>query len=205
MQKKLAIILTICALTGGMLACGSKESKVEERAIASAEEAVQASETVDTEIKQGENKEAEKTEDVELKAEPTPEPTQEPTPAPIVYEGVDMESTLPGEEWMLSLDGHIEEPKLIVFNDETNKKVIVEEGQEVEFAANDTLGIYMPAGECVIVQEDNDVFKHITSGEVFTLKEISKLYWKAGSAVTENVIRFNGEDISLTATLIFVD
>ena len=36
-----------------------------------------------------------------------------------------MESTLPGVEWIKTFDGVIEEPKMVIFNDETNKKVIV--------------------------------------------------------------------------------
>ena len=64
-------------------------------------------------------------------AEPTAEPT-EPAPEPVVYEGIDMESTLPGVEWIKTFDGVIEEPKMVIFNDETNKKVIVENGQKVK-------------------------------------------------------------------------
>ena len=79
-------------------------------------------------------------------AEPTPEPTAEPTPEPIVYEGIDMESTLPGEEWVETFVGIIEEPKFVVFNNETNKKIIVESGQEVEFEEGDTLGAFEPDG-----------------------------------------------------------
>ena len=54
----------------------------------------------------------------------TPEPTAEPTPEPeeSQYPEIDMESTLPGIEWLDTFDGIITEPKLVVFNDETNKK-----------------------------------------------------------------------------------
>lgn len=78
--------------------------------------------------------------------EPTAEPTPEPTPEPVVYEGIDMESTLPGKEWIATFKGIIEEPKFVVFNDETNKKVIVENEGKVEFGKGDTLGVFIPDG-----------------------------------------------------------
>lgn len=48
----------------------------------------------------------------------------EPTQEPVVYEGIDMESTLPGMEWIETFNGVIDEPKMVIFNDETNKKHI---------------------------------------------------------------------------------
>lgn len=88
----------------------------------------------------------------------TPEPTEEPTPEPeptpeaVVYEGIDMESTLPGLEWLATLDEIVEEPIVVVYNDETNKKVIVNEGDEVEFSkSNDVLALYTPNNESMIV------------------------------------------------------
>lgn len=53
------------------------------------------------------------------KQEAVPEPTPEPTPEPILYEEIDMESTLPGIEWIATFEGIIEEPKIVIFNDET--------------------------------------------------------------------------------------
>ena len=41
----------------------------------------------------------------------------------------------------------IPEPKFVVYNDETNKKVIVENGQEVEFEKGDVLAAYVPNGK----------------------------------------------------------
>ena len=82
-----------------------------------------------------------------LASEPTAEPTTEPTPEPIVYEGIDMESDLPGAEWIATFEDIIEEPKIVVFNDETNKKIIVEDGQEVVFEENDIFALYVPNGQ----------------------------------------------------------
>lgn len=77
-----------------------------------------------------------------------PEPTAEPTPEAVVYEGIDMESTLPGLEWMATFDGIVDKQIIVVYNDETNKKVIVNEGDEVEFSkSNDILAFYTPNRE----------------------------------------------------------
>ena len=85
----------------------------------------------------------------------TPEPTEEPTPEPEVedskYPGIDMESTLPGLEWIATFDEiDVDEPIIVVYNDETNKKVIVNEGDEVEFSkTKDTIAFYTPNSETI--------------------------------------------------------
>ena len=85
----------------------------------------------------------------------TPEPTEEPTPEPEVedskYPGIDMESTLPGLEWIATFDEiDVDEPIIVVYNDETNKKVIVNEGDEVEFSkTKDTIAFYTPNSEII--------------------------------------------------------
>ena len=91
----------------------------------------------------------------------------EETSEEVVYEGIDMESTLPGLEWIATFDGIITEPKFVIFNDKTNKKVIVENGQEVEFCDTDVFAVFLPLvgfGEGGVVYrkdlEDNLTFKH---------------------------------------------
>ena len=99
----------------------------------------------------------EETAEVEQEEEvATPEPTEEPAPEPEAedskYPGIDMESTLPGLEWLASLDEIVEEPLIVVYNDETNKKVIVNEGDEVEFSrSSDVLALYSPNNETMAV------------------------------------------------------
>jgi hypothetical protein len=133
-QSSFIVTLTMVLLIATMLmACSNAETTEETK---KTEEAVVKEETAEVEV-------------AEVKeAQPTPEPTAEPTPepTPIVYEGIDMESTLPGREWVESFKGIIEEPKFVVFNDTTNKKVIVENEQEVKFEEGDTLAIFMPTG-----------------------------------------------------------
>lgn len=122
----------------------------------------EAAPTPETETTEVENVKEEVTETAES-AEPEvveevveTEPTAEPTPEPVVedskYPSIDMESTLPGLEWLASLDEIVEEPLIVVYNDETNKKVIVNEGDEVEFSrSSDVLALYSPNNETMAV------------------------------------------------------
>ena len=109
-------------------------------------------------------KEADSTETTETEevAEVEPaveEPTAEPTSEPVVYEGIDMESTLPGLEWMATFDNIVDEIVVVVYNDETNKKVIVEEGDEVEFSkSSDILAFYTPNAETIPIIGDSGGF-----------------------------------------------
>ena len=136
-------------------------------------------------------------------AEPTPEPTPKPTPEAVVYEGIDMESTLPGEEWIKTFNGIINEPKLVVFNDDTNKKVIVESGEKVEFSKTDTLSIYGPSEKLLMIEEW-DMFN-------FSQIDLSKLVFNDINAevgeevVTEHVVEYDGKDYELTATLVVTE
>ena len=86
----------------------------------------------------------------EATAEPTKEPSSEvePTEEPsVVYEGIDMNSTLSGQEWLETFIGVIEEPKVVVFNDNTGKKVIVEQEGEVTInPEEDAIALYFPEG-----------------------------------------------------------
>lgn len=146
------------------------------------------------------DKEAEQVKEEAAEPEPTAEPTPEPTPEAVVYEGIDMESTLPGEEWIKTFDGIIDEPKLVVFNDDTNKKVIVENGQEVEFESTDKLSIYVPSGDdSKVVKKDRNTFNLV---EGRTLSELSGIYKSGDTVITKNVVEYAGREIELTATLL---
>ena len=140
----------------------------------------------------------------------TPEPTEEPTPEPVVYEGIDMESTLPGEQWVASFYGIIDEPKLVVFNDETNKKVIIEEVQEVDFAPADKVAIYIPnEHEGYYVRNKNymllqSYFNYNSSG--ITVLDTLASNKKVGDSVPLEVeIEYDGADMTLSATLNVVE
>lgn len=129
------LLVTLVALAGCSSA-KSPEPKEEEKS---------SNETV-AETKVEEKAEVEDKKEV-VTPESVAEPTAEPTHEPVVYEGIDMESTLPGAEWIESFYGIMEEPKVIVFSDETGRKEIIENGDRVYFNPDeDTIGIYLPEG-----------------------------------------------------------
>ena len=129
----------------------------------------------------------------------------EETSERVVYEGIDMESTLPGLEWIATFDGIITEPKFVIFNDKTNKKVIVENGQEVEFCDTDVFAVFTPLGRKISANdlEDNLTFTHNSSeknilyyDDLFpTIKDGDKIEIKKEFEV-------DGEPLVLTTTLV---
>lgn len=130
-----ALVVTIMLMAALLTACSSGQ----------ATETPAKEETTKAEV-------TEETAELEQEEVATPEPTEEPTPESEAedskYPGIDMESTLPGLEWLASLDEIVEEPLIVVYNDETNKKVIVNEGDEVEFSrSSDVLALYTPNNE----------------------------------------------------------
>ena len=195
MKKKSALLVVTITLMAALLTACSKDqsaaSTSETKTESTAEEAVPA-----------ENTEGEGTAEA-AEPEPTAEPTPEPTPEAVVYEGIDMQSTLPGEEWIKTFNGIINEPKLVVFNDETNKKVIVENGEQVEFSKMDTLAIYGPSEKLLMIEEW-DMFN-------FSQIDLSKLVFNDINAevgeevVTEHVVEYDGKNYELTATLVVTE
>lgn len=195
MKKKSALLVVTITLMAALLTACSKDqsaaSTSETKTESTAEEAVPA-----------ENTEGEGTAEA-AEPEPTAEPTPEPTPEAVVYEGIDMQSTLPGEEWIKTFNGIINEPKLVVFNDETNKKVIVENGEKVEFSKMDTLAIYGPSEKLLMIEEW-DMFN-------FSQIDLSKLVFNDINAevgeevVTEHVVEYDGKNYELTATLVVTE
>lgn len=195
MKKKSALLVVTITLMAALLTACSKDQLA--ASTSEAETEITAEEAVPAENTEGEGT-AEAAE-----PEPTAEPTPEPTPEAVVYEGIDMQSTLPGEDWIKTFNGIINEPKLVVFNDETNKKVIVENGEKVEFSKTDTLAIYGPSGNSLMLKEW-DMF-------IFAQGDLSKLIFndivaKVGKeVVTEYVVEYDGKDYELTATLVVTE
>lgn len=112
-----------------------------------------------------------------------------------------MESTLSGVDWIKTFDGIITEPKLVVFNDATNKKIILEEFQEVEFADDDTLAVYIP-------ENDGEVTNYLLFDDVSTVDGITLLrkvpsVIRRGGYVSPTCIdiTFKGEKMTLDAHL----
>lgn len=134
------------------------------------------------------------------------EPTEEPTPEPVVYEGIDMESTLPGADWLDTFDGIINEPKLVIFNDETNRKVIVENGQKIDFSDTDALVIYIPKGKEASYessQNDSAIFGEISFEGIRTINKGLFIGIKDGEEIPLKYIeKMDGNEYELTVTLV---
>lgn len=176
-----AVVMLMATL---LTACGSGQA-----AVASTEAEAAKVETAKAE-------EAEPTAPVETKES---EPMAESTPEPVTYEGIDMKSTLPGVDWIKTFDGVIEEPKMVIFNDETNKKVIVENGQKVEFSEDDNLLIYTPAKMQVYIesaQNDYETFDEAAGNEnYYILSKLSVEVKDGDEAALEYNIKGEGEYI----------
>lgn len=143
-----------------------------------------------------------KQEETKVEEIATPEPTIEPTPELTPAPTLDMESTLPGIEWIQTFDGIIDEPKLVVFNDETNKKIIIEDSnQEVEFYDNDTLAVYIPKGRGNVVTNDyiSGSYEKIEYYDnIVTLSKIPSIISRGGYSSARVVdIEFDGEPMAL--------
>ena len=129
----------------------------------------------------------------------------EETSEEVVYEGIDMESTLPGLEWIATFDGIITEPKFVIFNDKTNKKVIVENGQEVEFCDTDVFAVFTPLGRKISANnlEDNLTFKHNSSVKyVVYYSDISARIKDGDKVEIKKEFEVDGEPLVLTTTLV---
>ena len=196
MRKHTLALLTVMVMLMATLltACGSNQA------------AAPSTETETTKVETAKAEETESVAPVETEeiVESTAEETT-PTPEPVVYEGIDMESTLPGTEWIKTFDGVIEEPKMVIFNDETNKKVIVENGQKVEFSEGDNLLIYTPAKMQVYIesaQNDYETFDEVTGYEnYYMLSKLSVEVHDGDEVALEYNIKGEGE-YTLNITLI---
>ena len=191
----LSVLVVLVMLMATLLtACGSSEA------------AAPSNEAETTKVETAKAEETEPAAPAEVEEVAEAEPTAEPTPEPVVYEGIDMESTLPGEEWIETFDGVIEEPKMVIFNDETNKKVILENDQEIEFSETDTLAIFYPSGKMIIgpdLKEQPLTFANTSSIMRATFYYEIKKNIKDGQKVSvSQELEVDGEKVVLTATLV---
>lgn len=185
------LVVLVMAIVFLLTACSSNE-----KTNTSAKENSEKAEIPKQEVTEIVEQEEPKTEEIAT-PEPTIEPTPEPTPAPTP----DTESTLPGVEWMQSFDGIIDEPKLVVFNDSTNKKIILEELQEVEFYDDDTLAVYIPKGRGEVITNDylSESYEEINYYDnIVTLRKIPSIITRGGYSSARIVdIEFDGKPMTL--------
>ena len=155
----MVFLLTAC---GSSLAASNQE-KVTELATAPETKMIEeaAEEVAESEIRETEEEVVREKEEEPIETDP--------------YTEIDMGSTLPGVEWIQTFNGIIDEPKLVVFNDSTNKKIILEDLQEVEFEEDDTLAVYIPEGRGKIVDDYYFCFDEVNYYDsVVTMQKIPK-------------------------------
>lgn len=191
-MKRVKILLIGMLVVLGMTACGGKQEAVEKSVKISEVSAVESKEKETDDAKEGASEvvveakqEVASEASVEVKEEATPEAVE--VPETVVYEGIDMESTLPWEEWISTFEGIIEEPKYIVVNDETNKKVIVESRQSVEIEEGDFWGIYCPGSyvpRVAMGENDYILYANVASGKKYS---VDRIYLEEGSLTTDTV------------------
>lgn len=144
MKRKLLILLTVFSMCC-LVACGGEKTN-DTNAGGNIDDAPVVTAEPTTEVTPA------PVDEYETTPAPTEEPVEEATPAPteepsVVYEGIDMESTLPGQEWLETFICVIDEPKVVVFSDITGKKVIVEQEGEVTINPDeDAMALFFPEG-----------------------------------------------------------
>lgn len=150
----------------------------------------------------------------EATAEPTEEPssevaqaTAEPTEEPVLYPGIDMESDMYGEDWIETFVGIIDQPKVVVYSDETGRKEIVEEEAVVEInPEEDIIAVYLP---------DGYKYANRTMGineKEAAIKEHSRIFFLDVEVTREKKVQMaaiyvecDGEEIALNFTLVPVE
>ncbi len=144
MKQKLLILLTVFSMCG-LVACGGEKTNDANAGGNNGEPVVTAEATAEPTKEPSSEAEPTEVPVVEATTEPTVEPTPEPTPDP--YPGIDMNPDLLGKEWLKTFNGVFEEPKVVIFNDETGRKQIVEPDDLILVTdENDVLALYEPEG-----------------------------------------------------------
>lgn len=205
MKQHMAGVSAAMALTlmTVLTACGSAQvtgTDVEQETI----ETTDITDTKEEITKPGEVTESEMPEETV-----EPEVTEEPAMEAVVYEGINMDSTLPGAEWVATFEGIIDEPKLVVFNDETNKKVILENEQEVDFSLTDKIVIYIPQGHNGgYIKNKGFIFSsnmnYNSSGRT-VLDNLGSKYKVGDQVPLEVQLTYDDADMTLRATLNLVE
>ena len=136
--NKLHLIVITLMVSLMLIGCSSEATtgtvKSEPEAVVK-EEAPKVEEVVETKVP----------EEVATVEEPIVEETvvEEPADALYIPEGIDMESTLPGEEWVASFVGNVAEPVVVIYNDNSGRKEVVQANSEVTVNPDeDTFAVY---------------------------------------------------------------
>ncbi len=208
-RKHLVLLLVLSMLMANILcACGSSN---EVAVTSTKEETTPVKEETQPEVV--ETEEAVPAEESEAVEETETEVEEIENPEPVEYEGIDLNSTLPAYEWVeQSFPGVINDFKLVIYNDETNYKVIAEPGQKIRFHRDDRLLVYTPNqygnyGTVDYFIEEGDIFSPDNESYVLdSFYELDDDTWEEGEMdVSYTVIKPNSEKEDVDITLVFVD
>ena len=207
-RKHLVLLLVLSMLIANILcACGSSN---EVAATSTKEETTAVKEETQPEVAEAE--EAAPAEESEAVGETETEAEDIENPEPVEYEGIDLDSPLPTFEWAKeSFPGVIDEYKLVVYNDETNYRVIVEDGQTIKFHKDDKLLSYCPnrldtAGNLGFLKDYAEEYvPEDFSFDMCARCNVEGETWEEGEKEIRMEITDGAEKKTLTATLVFVD
>ena len=128
----LSLLLIMLLCISALAACGTKDNS-QTTAVETASEEAPAAES------EALTSSASKTSSESKEAADTEEDFSEP----VQYDGIDLNSTLPAYEWVASSFPGVMDPyKVVVYNDVTNYKAIVENGARVKFHRDDKVLVY---------------------------------------------------------------
>lgn len=195
-------------LAAGMLTACSNNKTEETTAVEGTEQVEEPAQDDATVTEQDqENEDTAASENVDESKAAENEGAEETETQSVVYEGIDMESTLPGLEWIESFNGVIEESKLVIFNDDTNKKIILENGQKIDFSEGDNLLIYVPIGKSAYLREgqsDPLIFDEITIDKYYRIMSKLSVQVHDGDEIPLRYDITGDYEYTLTATLVAV-
>lgn len=86
--------------------------------------------------------------------------------------GIDLNSTVDGEQWLDSFSGNVKQPVVVVFNDRTGKKEVILDNTEVKMEIDDMLAVYHPTSANKLVTKYID-YSHMKNGgtyRIYTLR-----------------------------------
>lgn len=130
-RRSFLLLLTLFLCFSSLTACGTKTASQSTVAETASQEttAIESELPADSNLNTTENEAA--------------AATEEDFSEPIQYDGIDLDSTLPAYEWVASSFPGVMDPyKVVVYNDDTNYKAIIENGARVKFHKDDKVLIY---------------------------------------------------------------
>ena len=207
-KNAISMPVIMLMLAAGMLTACSNGKTEEATAVEGTEQVEEPAQDDATVTEQDqENEDTAASENVDESETAENEGAEETETQSVVYEGIDMDSTLPGLEWIETFNGVIEEPKLVIFNDDTNKKIILENDQKIEFSEGDNLLIYAPIGKSAYLREgqsDPSIFDEITSEKNYQIMSKLSVLVHDGDEIPLRYDITGDYEYTLTATLVAV-